>query len=74
MKLSDLKINQKAIIVKLNAKDELKHRFYSFGIIKGAMITVQKISLAKNTMALVVDDTNIALRIDEAKDIEVKLI
>lgn len=73
-KLSDLKISQKATILKLNCKNELKQRFYSFGIIKGASIVIEEISLAKNTIALVVDDTSIAIRLDEAKDIDVELV
>ena len=72
--LSDLQLNQKAIVLKVNCKDELKQRFYSFGLIKGASVLVEKISLAKNTIALLVDDTNIALRLEEAKQIEVEKI
>jgi len=72
--LSDLQLNQKAIVLKVNCKDELKQRFYSFGLIKGASVLVEKISLAKNTIALLVDDTSIALRLEEAKQIEVEKI
>ena len=73
-KLSDLDVNQKAIVLKLNCKDELKQRFYSFGIIKGSEVTIEEISLAKNTIALVIDDTSIAIRLDEAKNIEVEIV
>jgi len=68
--LSNLQINQKAIILRINCNDELRQRFYSFGIIKGAMIVVEKVSLAKNTIALLVDDTSIAIRLDEAKQLK----
>ena len=74
MKLSDLKIMQKAKIIKLNSNDDLKQRFYSFGIIKGVEIFVQATSLARNTMEIIVEDTSIALRIDEASKIEVEEI
>ena len=74
MLLSDLNIKQKATILQLNCSDELKQRFYSFGIIKGTTIVIEKISLAKNTIALIVDDTNIALRLEEAQNIKVKLV
>ena len=73
-KLSELEINQEAIIFKLNCNDELKQRFYSFGIIKGTPIKIDEISMAKNTIALDVDGTEIALRIDEAKQIDVELV
>jgi len=73
MSLSDLQINQKAIVKKIDCSDELKQRFYSFGIIKGAEIFIQNISLARNTIEIVVEDTSIALRLEEAKSIEVEL-
>ena len=72
MKLSDLKIDQSSIIVSVNCKDELKKRFYSFGITKGATILVEAISLAKNTMEINVEDTSVGIRIEEAKTIEIE--
>ncbi len=74
MKLSDLNKNIKVEVIKINCPEELKQRFYSFGIIKGAIIIIDEISITKNTIALVVDDTHIALRLDEAKNIEVEKI
>lgn len=74
MKLSDLEKGQKAVIKKVNCEDELKQRFYSFGIIKGTEVTVNEVSLAKNTIAFDVDGTEIAIRIDEAKYIEIEAI
>jgi ferrous iron transport protein A len=73
MKLSELDINQTAVVKKINCNNELKQRFCSFGITKGSDIKVEAISLAKNTMSIIVEDTTIALRIDEAKTIEVEL-
>lgn len=73
MNLSDLKINQNAKVKKIDCNNELKQRFYSFGIIKGADIFIQNISLARNTIEIVVEDTSIALRVEEAKSIEVEL-
>lgn len=74
MLLSDLNIKQKATILQLNCSDELKQRFYSFGIIKGTTVIIERISLAKNTIALIVDDTNVAIRFDEAQNIKIKLV
>ncbi|MEA3497993.1 MAG: FeoA family protein [Campylobacterota bacterium] len=74
MKLSDLLKNQKATIVKVECSNELKQRFYSFGIIKGAVIEVEAISLAKNTIEILVEDTSIGIRVEEAKTIEVEII
>lgn len=71
MKLSDLNINQKAKIEKIECSDELKQRFYSFGIFKGSEIGVENISFSKNTIEINVEDTSIALRVEEANFIEV---
>ena len=74
MKLADLELNQKAIIKKVECNDELKQRFYSFGIIKGAEIFVEAISLARNTIEINTEDTSIGIRVEEAKTIEVEVI
>jgi ferrous iron transport protein A len=74
MKLSELTKNQKAIIVKIDCDMELKQRFYSFGITKNSEIVVNNTSLAKNTIEIVVEDTSIALRMNEANTIEVELV
>ena len=74
MLLSNLDISQEAQIIQINCTDELKQRFYSFGLIKGATIIVDEISLARNTMAVNIDSTEIALRIEEAKQIEVEVL
>ncbi len=74
MKLSDLAIHKKAIIKSINCDNELKQRFYSFGIIKGETIVIETISFAKNTIEINVEDTSIALRVEEANSIEVEPI
>jgi len=74
MKLADLQLNQKAIIKKIDCHEELKQRFYSFGIIKGAEIFVEAISLAKNTIEINIEDTSIGIRVEEAKTIEVEVL
>jgi ferrous iron transport protein A len=74
MKLSDLKQNQKAIITNLHCDMELKQRFYSFGINKNSTLTIENISFSKNTIEINVEDTFIALRMEEAKCIEVEIL
>ncbi len=74
MKLSNLPINKEAIIKKVKCTDDLKQRFYSFGIIKGATVSIETISLAKNTIEILVEDTSIGIRVDEANTIEVEII
>jgi len=74
MKLSQLNENQTAKVIKLTCDEDLKKRFYSFGITKGTTVLVEEISLAKNTMEINVEDTSIGIRIKEADTIEVELI
>ena len=74
MKLSDLTKNQKATILKVECSSDLKQRFYSFGIIKGATVFIEAISLAKNTIEINVEDTSIGIRVEEAKTIEVEVV
>ncbi len=74
MKLSDLQQNQIARITHLSCDLELKQRFYSFGINKNSQLIVENISFSKNTIEINVEDTFIALRMEEAKCIEVELI
>lgn len=72
MNLSELNRKQKAKVLKINSNDDLKQRFYSFGIFKDSEIIVENISLARNTIEIVVEDTAIALRMEEAKTIQVE--
>lgn len=73
MKLSELTKNQKAIISNITCNDELKQRFFSFGIIKGTLIKVNEISLTKSTMTFDINNTEIAMRVEEAKQVEVEV-
>jgi ferrous iron transport protein A len=74
LKLNELNKNDNAIIKNIQANDELKKRFYSFGIIKNAQILVENVSLTKNVIEIDIEDTSIGLRLDEAKCIEVEII
>ena len=74
MQLSKLSKNDETIITKFNCNDELKNRFYSFGLVEGVSIKVGEVSIAKKTIEIISDNTSIAIRIDEAKQIEVKKV
>ncbi len=74
LKLSNLKEKKEAIIKEIKCNDELKQRFYSFGIIKGANIFVKEVSLRNNTMVIDIENTEIAIRVEEAEQIEVDKI
>jgi ferrous iron transport protein A len=61
-------------VVKLNAKDDLKQRLISFGIMKEAVIEVLEHAPGKSTIEIKVGKMRIALRGQEAKLIEVEKI
>jgi len=73
MKLSDVSVHQKVTIKTINCDEELKKRFYSFGIRRNSTVIIENISFAKNTIGLNIDGTLVALRMEEAKTIEVAL-
>jgi Fe2+ transport system protein FeoA len=74
MRLSDTKTGDEVLIKRVECENELKQRFYSFGIIKGAKVKIGTISLARNTIEINIENTAIAIRVSEAKTIEVENI
>lgn len=61
-------------IVKLHAKDDLKQRLISFGIMKNIEVQVLEHAPAKSTIEIKIGKMRIALRAQEAQLIEVEQI
>jgi len=74
VKLNDLNIGDRAVVKKIDTSESLKQRLLSFGVGRGAKISVEKYSIGKKTFEILVDGTLIALRDEEAKKIEVEKI
>ena len=72
MNLSELKKGDRAIIIKIDTSESLKQRLVSFGVARGSELSIEACSIARQTVEILVDDTLIGLRREEAKDIEVK--
>jgi len=72
--LADLKENEKAIVLKVRAEVELKQRLASFGLRKNSTIKIKALSLTKSTIEIEIGTSMIALRFDEAKEIEVQTV
>jgi len=72
MLLVDLEKNQSGIVKKIHAKNELKQRLLSFGIIKGAKVTLLAMAPKKSTVEVEVGKMKLALRKEEAALIEVE--
>jgi len=74
MTLADLKTDEQAVVLKVNAQGELKQRLASLGLRKHCSIKVKTCSLSKSTIEVEVGMAMLALRYEEAKEIEVKKI
>jgi len=72
MFLSELEKGECGKIIKINSDSVLKARFSSFGITKGSIAYLVEETLSKNTIEIRIKNTKIALRISEAKTIEVE--
>lgn len=60
-----------ATVTKINASGALKQRLISFGLMKGAEITMLECGLTKSTFEIKIGSVTIALRREEAELIEV---
>jgi len=72
MKLSELHKGDRAIILKIETDESLKGRLVSFGIARGSELSIEACSIGKKTIEIMVDDTLIGLRAEEASKIEVE--
>ena len=71
MSLYDCDINHKCKILKITADNELKKRLYSFGIIAGSEVEIEKIAPKKSVFEININGTLVAIRDSEAKTIKV---
>ena len=74
MKLSELHKGDQAVIMKIETNEELKGRLFSFGLARGSEFSIEACSLGKQTIEIMVDDTLIGLRGEEASKIKVEKI
>ena len=74
MHLSDLKINDKAIIKCVNACDKELRRLYDLGFVVGSVVTPILASTSKLIKAYLIKDSVIALRNSDAEKIEVEYV
>ncbi|APW66347.1 MULTISPECIES: FeoA family protein [Arcobacteraceae] len=72
MTLDKLNIGESAIIKAVNCENALKNRFYSFGMVKGSKVYIEEVTLTKSTMEIRINTTKVAIRLSEAKKIEIE--
>jgi len=70
--LSQINKNQKVLIKQIHAQHALKKRLFSLGLGVGKEVEVVETSLQKNTIKVALGFSAVALRLDEAKMIEVE--
>lgn len=74
MNLSQIPKNEKVKIVQINAPIILKKRLASLGVSVDKEIEVLETTIQKNTIKLGIGLGSVALRLDEAKCIDVEMI
>ena len=73
MDLSQVPKNTKVKIVVISAQTTLKKRLASLGVSIGKEVEVLETTIQKNTIKIGIGLGSIALRLDEAKSIEVEV-
>jgi len=74
LKLSELKKGERAIVKKIDGSKEIRQRFASFGLLKGAELELIDYTMTKSNLEIMVGNTLLALRKEEADNIEVEVI
>lgn len=74
MTLSDLGLNQKCIIKKLNTEGIIHRRFQDLGFVPGNIVSCVLISPFKNPKAFKINGMVVAIRNEDSKNIEVEEI
>lgn len=74
MYLSQAKKSEKLKIVQIHAQSILKKRLSTLGVIVGKEVEVLEMTIQKNTIKIGIGLGSIALRLDEAKLIEVEIL
>ncbi len=72
MRLSEMKENQTAIIVRVGGIGALRRRILEMGILKGSEIYVEKYAPLKDPIEVIVKGYHLSLRVEEAAQIMVE--
>ncbi|MCX7856927.1 MAG: ferrous iron transport protein A [Deltaproteobacteria bacterium] len=74
MKLSDLKVGEKAKIVSIHGKGITKRRLMDMGIVSGEILIVEKVAPLGDPVDIVVKGYHLSLRKLETEEIEVEVL
>lgn len=73
MNLNELKMNNKAKILNINCKENIKRRLLDLGMVKGTDIKPVLVSPSGDPKAFEVRGSLIAIREDDTRQIEIKI-
>lgn len=74
MKLSELKVGQKAKVLSIRVSGAIKRRLMDMGVLEGEPVVVVKIAPLGDPIDIVVKNYHLSLRKAEAEKIEVEVI
>lgn len=72
MNLTEVEYGKEYTIEKIKAEEPLKSRLLSFGFAKGNKVVVTEYTLTKQTYDVKIEDSQVALRSEEAQTIFVE--
>ena len=70
--LSDLKVGESGVIVKMDIKGKARQRFLAMGLIKGETVTVKRVAPLGDPVDFIVKGYHLSLRKSEAREILVE--
>ncbi len=71
--LSQLKVGERGVIVKMNIKGAARQRFLAMGLVKGATILVKRVAPLGDPIDFLVKGYDLSLRRSEAAEILIEL-
>lgn len=72
--LDHIKVGDIVEVTKMGAKGDVRFRLLDMGLVKGVEIKIIRIAPLGDPIEILINGFNLSLRIDEAKNIEVKVI
>ncbi len=74
MKLSDLKVGQRAKIISIKNKGVIKRRLMDMGVLNGEILKIEKIAPFGDPIDIIIKNYHLSIRKAEAHEIEVEVI
>ena len=72
MTLNELKPGESGVILRVGGEGELRNRFLDMGLIPKTRVTLRKVAPMGDPIEIQVRGYELTLRIDDAKNIEIK--